>query len=133
MLVRYYSYVRVSYVSVLLLVWAFFYLLCFLCEHMACCVFVGPMCSPVYCLTPPSLLPHYCFSGSTCVSPSLPALLSLPVFAVLCWFVTIRMYVCRMCPCCSLFGPSLPVPVWPSLALLCCALFWPSCLFPVPG
>ncbi len=29
---------------------------------------VGAMCSTVYCLSPPILLPHHCFSSSTCVS-----------------------------------------------------------------
>ncbi len=33
--------------------------------------------SPVYCLSPPLLLPNYCFSGSTCVS--LVTLVCLPI------------------------------------------------------
>ncbi len=36
---------------------------------------VGAMCSSVYCLSPPILLPHYCFSGSTCVP-----LFCLPIY-----------------------------------------------------
>ncbi len=30
-------------------------------------VFCGAICSSVYCLSPPILLPHHCFSSSTCV------------------------------------------------------------------
>ncbi len=36
----------------------------------------GAMCSPVYCLSPPILLPNHCFSCSTC---SLVTLVYLPI------------------------------------------------------
>ncbi len=41
-------------------------------------VFVGAMCSSVYCLSPPILLPHHRFSGSTCVP--LITLVCLPIY-----------------------------------------------------
>ncbi len=39
---------------------------------------VGAMCSHVYCLSPPILLPHHYFSGSTCVP--LFTLVCLPIY-----------------------------------------------------
>ncbi len=39
---------------------------------------VGAMCSPVYCLPPPIMLPNHCFSCSTCVS--LFTLVCLPIY-----------------------------------------------------
>ncbi len=55
----------------------------------------GAMCSHVYCLSPPILLPNHCFSWSTCVPllPSFVSLFSLLVFVVLCWSVVFR----RLC------------------------------------
>ncbi len=62
---------------------------------------VGAMCSTVYCLSPPILLPHHCFSSSTCVSlvpSSFDSLFILQVSVVLCWSIVLRR-VCVMFAC----------------------------------
>ncbi len=57
--------------------------------------------SPVYCLSPPILSPHYCFSFSTGVS-LVTLLICLPIYspgvAVLCWSIVLR-HVCVMSDC----------------------------------
>ncbi len=57
------------------------------------------MCSPVYCLTPPSLLSRYCFSRFTCV-----LLVCLPIYSpgvsspvLICCFTSCVWYVCTYC------------------------------------
>ncbi len=57
------------------------------------------MCSPVYCLTPPSLLSRYCFSRFTCV-----LLVCLPIYSpgvsspvLICCFSSCECYVCTYC------------------------------------
>ncbi len=72
---------------------------------------VGAMCSTVYCLSPPILLPHHCFSSSTCVSlvpSSFDSLFILQVSVVLCWSIVL-IRVCVMFACtavrCLFFPP----------------------------
>ncbi len=80
----------------------------------------GAMCSHVYCLSPPILLPNHCFSWSTCVPllPSFVSLFSLLVFVVLCWSVVFR----RLCyvNCTTV----LCLPVYPLRGDFCLSLFY---------
>ncbi len=77
---------------------------------------VGAMCSPVYCLSPPILLPNHCFSCSTCVS--LVTLVCLPISPPgVCSPVLIRCFTSCVFHVC-LFCGSLP-------ACLPACLFFP--------
>ncbi len=72
---------------------------------------VGAMCSHVYCLSPPILLPHHCFSCSTCVP--LVTLICLPIYpsgvcspVLICCFTSCVFHVCLFCsslPACLFF------------------------------
>ncbi len=83
---------------------------------------VCAMCSSVYCLSPPILLPHHCSSGSTSVP--LVTLVCLPIYPPGVWNnVLIRCLLWCMCyvDCYS----SLPacLPVFPLLGIFCSFLF----------
>ncbi len=84
-------------------------------RHMAYVVFV--LCHvlfPVYCLSPPILSPHYCFSCSTCVS-LITLLVCLPIYSPgVCRPVLIRCFMlCVMSSC---------------TAVLCLPACLPACL-----
>ncbi len=62
----------------------------FVCAHGLLFV-VGAMCPPIYCLTPPSLLSHYCFSYFTWV-----LLVCLPLYSPGVCNPVLRRYLCFM-------------------------------------
>ncbi len=92
------------------------------------------VCAPVYCLTPPILLPHYCFSGSTCVS-----FVTLVCLPILCPSVCSPVLVCylsfiRTCIVSTIVGyvytayldHDLPCHVVPCPGRSACFLPWVS-------
>ncbi len=90
------------------------------------CLF-GAICSPVYCLNPPILLPHYCFSYSTCVS-LVTLLVCLPIYSPgVCSPV---LFHCYMSVVFVVFEVDVPVllPAVLCCAVLCPGLAWPACL-----